>query len=90
MLKIKVIDKITPSAKSLLLFKDIKDISIVNGYIKVIEKTNIKQVFPIVYSFNSILIYEYPKEYSNKTFYLLNYHQSYNYDDLKQMINEMI
>ena len=34
MLKIKVIDKITPSAKSLLLFKDIKDISIINGYIK--------------------------------------------------------
>ena len=90
MLKIKVIDKITPSAKSLLLFKDVKDISIVNGYTKVIEKTNIKQVFPIVYSFNSIIIYEYPKEYSNKPFYLLNKHQSYSYDDLKQMISEMI
>ena len=86
MLKIKVIDRTTPSSKSLLLFKDIKDISIVNGYTKVIEKTNIKQVFPIVYSFNSIIIYEYHKEYSNKRFYLLNKHQAYSYDDLKQMI----
>lgn len=90
MLKMKVINKITPSSKSLLLFKDIKDISIVNGYTKVIERTNIKQVFPIVYSFNSLIIYEYPKEYSNKPFYFLNEHQSYDYNDLKKIINEMI
>lgn len=90
MLKIKVIDKITPSAKSLLLFKDIKDISIINGYTKVIEKTNIKQVFPIVYSFNSVIIYEYPKEYSNKPFYIVNKKESYNYNDLMDQLSHLI
>lgn len=66
MLKIKVVEKYKPSLKSLQLFKDIKDLEIINGYSLLIEKTNIVQVFPIIYKFNNLTIYEFPKEYSKK------------------------
>ena len=52
MLKTKVVEKCKLSLKSLQLFKDIKDLEIINGYSVLIGKTNIVQVFPIIYKFN--------------------------------------
>lgn len=39
---------------------------------QVIERTNIKQVFPIVYKINNLTIYEFPKEYARKQFYIVD------------------
>ena len=50
MLKTKVIEKIRPSKKTIELFNSNQlNYTPVNGDIQVIERTNIKQVFPIVY-----------------------------------------
>ena len=68
MLKIKVIEKHKPSNKVLELFNSTKlNYTFTNGYKQVIERTNIKQVFPIVYKIN-----EFPKEYARKQFYIVN------------------
>ena len=57
MLKFKVIEKYYPPKKTLELFNSILNINleITNGYARVIERTNIKQVFPIVYKINNKL-----------------------------------
>ena len=67
MLKTKVIEKIRPSKKIIELFNSnqLKDTS-VNGYIQIIERTNIKQVFPVIYKLNNLIIYGFPKEYAKK------------------------
>ena len=50
MLKTKVIEKIRPSKKVQELFNSNRlNYTSVNGYIQVIERTNIKQVFPVIY-----------------------------------------
>ena len=73
MLKIKVIEKHRPSNKVLELFNSTKlNYTITNGYTHVIERTNIKQVFPIVYKINNLTIYEFPKEYTRKQFYIVD------------------
>ena len=82
MLKTKVIQKYKPSSKSLQLFKNIKDLEITNGYSLLIEKTNIVQVFPIVYKTNNLTIYEFPKEYTKKTYYVVDHNKTYKYDEL--------
>lgn len=50
MLKFKFIEKHYPPKKTLELFNSIPNINleIINGYARVIERTNIKQVFLIV------------------------------------------
>ena len=71
MLKIKIIERHKPSNKVLELFNSTKlNYTITNGYTQVIERTNIKQVFPIVYKINNLTIYEFPKEYARKQFYI--------------------
>ena len=82
MLKTKVIRKYKPTSKSLQLFKNIKDLEITNGYSLLIEKTYIVQVFPIVYKTNNLTIYEFPKEYTKKTYYVVEHNKSYKYDKL--------
>ena len=73
MLKIKVIEKHRPSNKVLELFSSTNlNHTITNGFIQVIERTNIKQVFPIVYKINNLTIYEFPKEYARKQFYIVD------------------
>lgn len=72
MLKNKVNEKIKPTKKILELFNQ-DNLKINNGYIQIIEKINIKQVFPIVYK---LILFEFPKEYSRKEFYLLNENKS--------------
>jgi len=73
MLKIKIIERHKPSNKVLELFNSTKlNYTIKNGYTQVIERTNIKQVFPIVYKINNLTIYEFPKEYARKQFYIVN------------------
>ena len=73
MLKIKVIERHKPSNKVLELFNSTKlNYTITNGYTQVIERTNIKQVFPIVYKINNLTIYEFPKEYARKQFYIVD------------------
>ena len=82
MLKTKVVEKYKPTSKSLQLFKDIKDLEITNGYSLLIEKTNIVQVFPIVYKINNLTIYEFPKEYSKKPYYVVEHNMTYKYEEL--------
>ena len=73
MLKIKVIERHKPSNKVLELFNSTNlNYTITNGYTQVIERTNIKQVFPIVYKINNLTIYEFPKEYARKQFYIVD------------------
>ena len=73
MLKIKVIERHRPSNKVLELFNSTNlNYTITNGYTQVIERTNIKQVFPIVYKINNLTIYEFPKEYARKQFYIVD------------------
>ena len=60
MLKVKVIEKHKPSNKDLELFNSTKlNYTYTNGYTQVIERTNIKQVFPIVYKINDLIIYDF-------------------------------
>ena len=82
MLKTKIIERIRPSSKTLELFNNTNP-KITNGYIQTIEKTNIKQVFPIVYEIDSHIIYEFPKEYSRKEFYLVNEKIAIDHTELK-------
>lgn len=85
MLKTKVIERYKPTSKTLELFnKD--NLRVSNGYIQTIEKTNIKQVFPIVYETDSFVIYEFPKEYSRKEFYLVNENRSIDLIELKSYL----
>ena len=73
MFKIKVIERHKPSNKVLELFNSTNlNYTITNGYTQVIERTNIKQVFPIVYKINNLTIYEFPKEYARKQFYIVD------------------
>ena len=83
MLKIKVIEKHKPSNKILELFNSTNmNYTITNGYTQIIEKTNIVQVFPIVYKINNLTIYEFPKEYSKKPYYVVEHNKTYKYDEL--------
>ena len=73
MLKIKVIEKHRPSNKVSGLFNSTNlNYTITNGYTQIIERTNIKQVFPIVYKINNLTIYEFSKEYTRKQFYIVD------------------
>jgi hypothetical protein len=85
MLKFKVIEKYYPPKKTLELFNAIPNINleITNGYARVIERTNIKQVFPVIYYLDNLTIYEFPKEYAKKEFYIVNNNTSYNLNELK-------
>ena len=69
MLKTKIIEKYRPPNKTIELLNSIPNIKleITNGYAQIIEKTNIKQVFPIVYKINdSLTIYHFINEEVNK------------------------
>ena len=61
MLKFKAIEKYYPPKKTLEVFNSIPNINlkITIRHIRVIEKTNIKQVFPIVYKVNNKLTIYY-------------------------------
>lgn len=89
MLKTKVIEKIRPSKKVQELFNSNQlNYTPVNGYIQIIERTNIKQVFPVIYKLDNLTIYEFPKyefpkEYAKKEFYIVNNNTSYNLNELK-------
>ena len=85
MLKFKVIEKYYPPKKTLELFNSIPNINleITNGYARIIERTNIKQVFPIVYKINNLTIYEFPKEYTKKPYYVVEHNKTY--DDLNNI-----
>ena len=87
MLKTRVIEKIRPSKKILELFNSnqLKYTS-VNGYIQVIEKTNILQIYPVIYNLDNLTIYEFPKEYAKKEFYIVNNNTSYTLNELKSYI----
>ena len=87
MLKTKVIEKIRPSKKVQELFNSNRlNYTSVNGYIQIIERTNIKQVFPVIYKLDNFTIYEFPKEYAKKEFYIVNNQTSYTLNELKSYI----
>ena len=90
MLKFKVIEKYYPPKKTLELFNSIPNISleITNGYARVIERTNIKQVFPIVYKINNKLtIYHFINEEVNRRpYYVVEHQKSYELNDLKYLL----
>lgn len=84
MLKIKVIEKHKPSNKTLELFNSNKlNYIITNGYTQIIEKTNIKQVFPIIYKINNLTIYEFPIEYTKKPYYVVEHNMTYSLSELE-------
>ena len=84
MLKIKIIEKHRPSNKVLELFNSTNlNYTITNGYTQVIERTNIKQVFPIVYKINNLTIYEFPKEYAKKPYYVVEHNIACDLTELK-------
>ena len=89
MLKTKIIEKYRPPNKTIELLNSIPNIKleITNGYAQIIEKTNIKQVFPIVYKINdSLTIYHFINEEVNKkTYYVLEHNRAYNLEDLKNL-----
>lgn len=87
MLKTKVIQNYKPTTKSLQLFKNIKDLEITKGYSLLIEKTNIVQVFPIIYKTNNLTIYEFPKEYTKKPYYVVEHNKTYNFTDIKYLFS---
>ena len=90
MLKTKIIEKYRPPNKTIELLNSIPNIKleITNGYAQIIEKTNIKQVFPIVYKINdSLTIYHFINEEVNKKpYYVLEHNKAYDLDDLKKLI----
>lgn len=89
MLKFKVIEKYYPPKKTLELFNSIPNINleITNGYARVIERTNIKQVFPIVYKINNITIYEFPNEYSKKPYYVVEHNMAYDFKEIRFLLS---
>lgn len=85
MLKTKVIEKIRPSKKVQELFNSNQlNYTSVNGYIQIIERTNIKQVFPVIYKLDTLTIYEFPKEYAKKPYYVVEHNIAC---DFKELIN---
>ena len=67
MIKSRIIENYYPPSTILNLFKNNHlKVDITNGYASVIEKTNIKQVFPIVYKFNDKTYYHFINEESTK------------------------
>lgn len=90
MLKTKVIEKYKPPNRTLELLNSIPNIKleITNGYAQIIEKTNIKQVFPIVYKINdSLTIYHFINEEVNKKpYYVLEHNMAYNLEELITMM----
>ena len=87
MLKVKVIEKHKPSNKDLELFNSTNlNYTYTNGYTQIIERTNIKQVFPIVYKIDNLIIYEFPKEYTRKQFYIVNNKITCDLNDLKDFL----
>ena len=90
MLKIKVIEKIRPSKKIQELFNSNQlDYTSVNGYIQVIERTNIKQVFPVIYKLDNLTIYEFPKEYAKKPYYVVEHNMTYDLNDINNIISSL-
>ena len=88
MLKSKVIEKIRPSKKIIELFNSNRlNYTSVNGYIQVIERTNIKQVFPVIYKLDNLTIYEFPKEYAKKPYYVVEHNMAYEIKDLFEIIS---
>lgn len=78
MLKTKVIEKIRPSKKIQELFNSNQlNYTSTNGYIQIIERTNIKQVFPVIYKLDNLTIYEFPKEYAKKPYYVVEHSMAY-------------
>ena len=87
MLKIRIIERHRPSNKVLELFNSTNlNYTYMNGYTQVIERTNIKQVFPIVYKINNLIIYEFPKEYARKQFYIVDNKITCDLPDLKDYL----
>ena len=88
MLKTRVIEKHKPSNKILELFNSTNmNYTITYGYTQIIEKTNIVQVFPIVYKTNNLTIYEFPKEYTKKPYYVVEHNKTYNLIDIKHLFS---
>ena len=87
MLKTKVIEKIRPSKKVQELFNSNRlNYTSINGYIQVIERTNIKQVFPIIYKLDNLTIYEFPKEYAKKPYYVVEHNITCDFEELINFI----
>ena len=44
------------------------------------------QIFPVIYKLDNLTIYEFPKEYAKKEFYIVNNQTSYTLNELKSYI----
>ena len=83
------VEIIKPNKEILELLKHSK-YEIKNGMIKTLNNTNLKFICPIEYIITfpiSITIYEYKvNEISNKNFYIKEYKQKYNFNEIKKII----
>ena len=87
MIKTKVIEKYFPPSKTLEIFNN-TPVEITNGYTRILEKTNIKQVFPIIYKTKDLTIYEFiNEEKSNKNFYIVEHKKAYTKNELIEILN---
>lgn len=89
MLKTKIFEHYKPHTKTLELLNSISNIKleITNGYTQVIERTNIKQGFPIIYKINnSLTIYHFINEETNKKpYYVVEHNKAYNLSEILKL-----
>lgn len=89
MLEFEIIETINPNIEILKLIKDYS-FETKQGHIKIIKLTNLKVVEPTIYLITSpfcLTIYEYKlNEISNKNFYIKEYKEKYNFEELKKLL----
>lgn len=67
--------------------------TIINGMARVIDKTNIKQICPVIYQSksNNIIIYEYQtSDLKGRTFYLPTLNETYNFKELQKVLQNLM
>ena len=89
MLKFKVIEELKPNSELLELIENY-NYTIKKGKIRHLTNTNLKFVKPTEYIINSpttLTIYEYKvNEISNKPFYIKEFNQKYNLNEIKEIL----
>ena len=89
MFEFKVIEEIKPNTEILEIIKECT-LTIRNGKVKHLLKTNLQFIEPTEYAIiapTTLTILEYKvNEISSKNFYIKEYHQKYNFKEIKQIL----
>ena len=91
MLEFKLKEHIKPNREVIELLSNFK-YEVNNGYIKIIENTNIQTIKPIEYIITypkKLTILEYKvNETSNKNFYIKEHNEKYNLSEIKKILKK--